>query len=265
MTMSDPWQQGEITPADDLAAEAQPAQPAPAAETESEALREIRAARNEAAALRRIVERTQRESTQRAEEDRTARERLEARLEAESEARKLESMTDDERADHYRAQLEEERKARTQPAADVQVDRSDPYIQSLLGGHFDDAVTDEIREYADDIGFAATPETLRVFREAALSDGPDGVPIRRGVADWDGWIKNKVKPTIRAEIKRMAAEAAGKAPRKSAALPGQGALGDASRANAGGPGGMNWAQAQKIKNMNDMSDAEYERLVAGGR
>ena len=70
-------------------------------------------------------------------------------------------------------------------------------------------------------------------------------------------LVDKMKDTGRAEAERLAKEAVEKA-YAEAGLD----VVDASSGGAPAKGGMSWAQAQKIRKIDDISDAAYEKLVA---
>lgn len=230
--------------------------------TTDQLLAEVQKAANQIAYVQRRLDRQERDGVQLSATDRQALADATARLEAAEESRRVADMSDEERADFYRAERNALAEKARQPAATqrqpVTVDRNDPDIQAQLSDYFEDAVLAEIREMAGDMGLSLDAGEIGILRRHAIADCPIGPD---GTADWNTWLRREVRPALRAEAKRQAASSAtASAPNRP--LPGQGALGGTTRGGGGGSSnGMTWDQAQKVKNVKDISDADYERLI----
>jgi hypothetical protein len=235
-----------------------PEDTASVADPTAELLAEIRAARNQMAYVQRRLDKQERDGLPLRRADRETLISATSRLEQAEESRRLADMTDEEQRDYYRDKAEKAEKARSQPAA-VDVDRADPAVIEQLGEYFDDYVTAELREMADDMGLKLSNREIGVLRQYGVQQVPIG---KDGTADWATWLRKEARPAMRAEVKRQAGEA--KSPTgPQRGTPSQGALGGTSRGGGGAnPGGMTWGDAQKIKRVEEISDADYERLIS---
>jgi hypothetical protein len=227
------------------------------AEPMSEVLAEIRKAQNQMAYLQRRIDKQEREGLPLRPSDREALATATSRIEQAEESRRLAEMTDEEQRDYYRDKAQKAEQARRQPEA-VNVDRADPAVIEQLGDYFDDYVTAELREMADDMGLKLSNREIGVLRQYGVQQVPIG---KDGTADWATWLRKEARPAMRAEVKRQADQAKAGGPARS--TPSQGALGGTTRGGGGSnPGGITWAEAQKAKRIEDISDADYERLIS---
>lgn len=259
MATTYPWDTQGDAPQDQPAQDSvEQAQETVAADPTAELLAEIKAARNQMAYVQRRLDKQERDGLPLSRADREALTTATARIEQAEERRLLAEMTDEEQRDYYRDKAEKAEKARFQPAT-VTVDRNDPAIVEELGDYFDDFVTAELREMADDMGLTLSSREIGVLKQYGVQQVPIG---KDGTADWATWLRKEARPAMRAEVKRQA-EAAKSGSGARGTTPSQGALGGTTRGGGGSSvGGITWADAQKIKKVNDISDADYERLIA---
>lgn len=275
MTVRYPWddEQGAETPQPEGAETTAPAeasgdqhgQQEPSAT--DELLKEVRAARNQMSYLQRRLDKQEREGLPLSRADREALATATSRIEATEERRLVAEMTDEERADYFEKKAREVAEQARTPQQPVTVDREAPEIVDQLRWYFEETVTAEIQEMAEDIGLTLTDRELRILRDHGVQNVPIG---RDGTADWAAWVRKEARPALRAEARRQAAESAkgrttngngaGQGGRQS--LPAQGALGETSRGGQGAGQGLTWQQAQKAKSLAEFTDADYERLLA---
>lgn len=138
------------------------------------------------------------------------------------------------------------------PETPMQITRQEPWFEQAVSDDFHGDVTGEIREMAEDLGVALTDDHLNALRLHAIR-GENQVSITmeggKPYLEWDVWLRKIVRPALRQEAQRQAAEAKAQQ-QPSPARQSPAALGGGSRAAAGGTPQLDYFKSSNADEMN---------------
>ncbi len=161
---------------------------------------------------------------------------------------RLSSMTDDEQIAYYKKQAEEASK-NTPPAA---IPLSDGRLKAIVDDFYQAEVVDIINDYCQDAGIDLTP-AMKSYLDNQI---PLDINRYTGQPDPTSYLKAAQK-YLRDQQKAKTEAATKTTPAEEAGAT----LGDGTRSSGGRGKGMTWAQAQKIKSVNDLTDEEYFAII----
>lgn len=207
-------------------------------------LAELRRMQNDYNANMRIVQRAIRNGQEPDAQLLQKMQKLEDRLTDLQEQREMESLTLEEQNQRLKEQRDAARKAQNAPqqddaTTDVRIDRTEGwFIQGLADEYHEDVVPD-IQAMAEDMGAVLTQEQLDNLLSYAYTAENGPAIVKQGgqyFLDWPRWLRDKVRPALRAEAKNQAEEARNRPqPRStSPARQSPAAMGNGSRGAAGG-------------------------------
>lgn len=159
---------------------------------------------------------------------------------------RLANMTDEEQRDYYKG-LAEQKSVSAQPL-------SENRLAGIVNTYHAERLVPLIDKYAQAGGINVTDEMRKHLNNNIAVD----IDPYTGKVDPTQYMQDAMDYLTEQHIKQVAAQT-----KNTPAEDAGAALGDGSRSSGGTPRKVRtWAQAQKLTNVKDMSDEEYEAILA---